>query len=74
MDPDDNSHKDRIMSKIIEYKYPSSKISDIIQSYQFDSSDLGVRWEYEALQAWKNEASRIADEVMKAIDEKEREF
>ena len=70
LDPGKTS-KTQIITKLVEAKYPTIEISRIIQSYLTSPEDLSICWEFEALQAWKNEASGIADRVIEAIDEHE---
>ena len=66
LEPGENS-KSQVVNKLVEYKYPIEKLTWITQSYITSPEDLSVIWEYEALQAWKGEASRIADQVIEAI-------
>ena len=62
--------RSQIITKLVDSKYSPQEVSRILQSYLSDSGDLSVCWEFEALQAWKKEASRIADEVIVAIESK----
>lgn len=63
--------KSQIITKLVEAKYPVTEVSRIIQTYLTNPEDLSVCWEFEALQAWKSEASKIADNVIEAINEHE---
>ena len=53
-----------VVDALVQYKYPIDKMQAVINNYLLDPNDEYAISEFNAMQAWRNEAKEIAKEAL----------